>query len=94
MRRYFQVLQFFRPEAIAARYWRTYETVSPEAAWHTFLWNRVWANYCLRLGVFRQSPLADSYPDEIPRVEPLRPSAVPDTIGPFDPLLPASPPPL
>jgi hypothetical protein len=74
MRRYVQVLQFFRPEHIAARYWRTYETVSPEAAWHTFLWNRVWANYCLRAGVFRKSALADTYPSEIPREEPLRPT--------------------
>ena len=48
MKRYVQVLQFFRPEHVAARYWRTHETVSPEAAWHAFLWNRVWTNYCLR----------------------------------------------
>jgi radical SAM superfamily enzyme YgiQ (UPF0313 family) len=73
MRRYFQVLQFFRPEHVAARYWRTYETVSPEAAWHTFLWNRVWTNYCLKAGVFRNSPLADTYPAQLPREVPLRP---------------------
>jgi radical SAM superfamily enzyme YgiQ (UPF0313 family) len=73
MRRYVQVLQYFRPEHIAARYWRTYETVSPEAAWHAFLWNRVWTNYCLRSGVFRRAPLADMYPAEVPRAVPVRP---------------------
>jgi radical SAM superfamily enzyme YgiQ (UPF0313 family) len=73
MRKYVEVLQYFRPERIAARYWRTRETVSPEAAWHTFLWNRVWTNYCLRQGAFRQSPLVDSYPAEVPRAVP-RPS--------------------
>ncbi len=56
MRRYVQVLQFFRPEHVAARYWRTRETVSPEAAWHTFLWNRVWTNYCLQRGVVPARP--------------------------------------
>ena len=74
MRRYVQVLQFFRPEYVAARYWRTRETVSPEAAWHTFLWNRVWTNYCLHGGVFRHAPLAETYPAEMPRAVPLRPS--------------------
>lgn len=73
MRKYFQVLQFFRPEYVAARYWRTYQTVSPEAAWHTFLWNRVWSNYCLKAGVFRNAPLAETYPTEIPREAPLKP---------------------
>src|SRR5579864_4009528 len=73
MRRYVEVLQFFRPEHIAARYWRTLETVSPEAAWHTFLWNRVWSNYCLRSGVFRRSAFADLYPPQIPREIPIRP---------------------
>ena len=48
MRRYVQVLQFFRPERVAERYWRTRDTVSADAAWHAFLWNRVWTNYCLR----------------------------------------------
>jgi radical SAM superfamily enzyme YgiQ (UPF0313 family) len=76
MRRYVEVLQYFRPERIAARYWRTCDTVSPDAAWHAFLWNRVWTNYGLRLGVFRKSPLADTYPVEVPR-------AVPQPIGPF-----------
>ena len=73
MRRYVQVLQFFRPEHVAARYWRTAETVSPEAAWHTFLWNRVWTNYCLRMGAFRTAPMADDYPSEMPRAIPQRP---------------------
>ncbi|MGE0449623.1 MAG: radical SAM protein [Vicinamibacterales bacterium] len=73
MRRYVEVLQFFRPERIAERYWRTRETVSPEAAWHAFLWNRVWTNYCLRNGVFRKSSLADTYPAELPRAIPERP---------------------
>jgi len=79
MRRYVEVLQFFRPERIEARYWRTRETASPEAAWHAFLWNRVWSNYCLRTGVFRRSPLADTYPAEIRRDVPIRPSASLDT---------------
>lgn len=73
MKRYVEVLQYFRPEHIAARYWRTHDTVSPEAAWHAFLWNRVWTNYCLHGGVFRKSPLAATYPTEIPREAPLRP---------------------
>jgi radical SAM superfamily enzyme YgiQ (UPF0313 family) len=74
MRKYVEVLQYFRPEHIAARYWRTHDTVSPEAAWHAFLWNRVWTNYCLRGGVFRRSPLVDTYPAAIPREAPIRPS--------------------
>jgi radical SAM superfamily enzyme YgiQ (UPF0313 family) len=74
MRRYVEVLQFFRPEHVAARYWRTYETVSPEAAWHAFLWNRVWSNYCLRGGVFRRAPLAETYGAELAREVPLRPT--------------------
>ena len=74
MRKYVQVLQYFRPEHIAARYWRTHDRVSPEAAWHAFLWNRVWTNYCLRSGVFRRSALVDTYPPAIPREAPIRPS--------------------
>jgi radical SAM superfamily enzyme YgiQ (UPF0313 family) len=73
MRRYVDLLQFFRPEHIAARYWRTHETVSPEAAWHAFLWNRVWTNYCMKQGVFRKAPLAETYPLEVPRAIPERP---------------------
>jgi radical SAM superfamily enzyme YgiQ (UPF0313 family) len=72
MRRYLEVLQYFRPEQVAARYWRTHDTVSPEAAWHAFLWNRVWMNYCLRGGVFRKSPLANTYPAAVPREAPSR----------------------
>jgi radical SAM superfamily enzyme YgiQ (UPF0313 family) len=78
MRRYVEVLQYFRPERVVERYWRTHDTVSPEAAWHAFLWNRVWMNYCLRAGVFRKSPLAATYPASLPRVVPPRP-AVPVT---------------
>ena len=81
MRRYFQVLQFFRPEHVASLYWRTHDTVSADAAWHTFLWNRVWTNYCLQRGVFRNAPLASGYPPEISR-EPqarVRSTADPDT---------------
>jgi radical SAM superfamily enzyme YgiQ (UPF0313 family) len=70
MRRYVQLLQFFRPEHVTALYRRTYEKVSPEAAWHLYLWNRIWANQSLRLGVFHDSPLAHSYPNEIPREPP------------------------
>ena len=85
MRRYVQLLQFFRPERIAERYWRTHDTVSPEAAWHAFLWNRVWSNYCLRGGVYRHSPFASTYPAEVPLGVPtgqpatVRPSLPPDT---------------
>jgi radical SAM superfamily enzyme YgiQ (UPF0313 family) len=74
MRKYVEVLQFFRPERIAERYWRTRETVSEEAAWHAFLWNRVWTNYCLKNGAFRKSPLFESYPTELPRQIPERPT--------------------
>jgi radical SAM superfamily enzyme YgiQ (UPF0313 family) len=81
IKRYLQVLQFFRPEHVAARYWRTYESVSPEAAWHAFLWNRVWTNYCLRADIFRRAPLAGGYPSELPRDAPLRPSLDLDTIA-------------
>jgi radical SAM superfamily enzyme YgiQ (UPF0313 family) len=70
MRKYLEILQWFRPERVMARYWSTRDTVSPEAAWHAFLWNRVWSNYCLRAGVFRKSPLAAAYPAEIPRAVP------------------------
>jgi radical SAM superfamily enzyme YgiQ (UPF0313 family) len=71
MRRYFQVLQFFRPEHIAKVYWRTHDAVSPDAARHAFLWNRVWTNYCLQRGLYRDSPLAATYPIEVPRDVPV-----------------------
>jgi radical SAM superfamily enzyme YgiQ (UPF0313 family) len=74
MRKYVDVLQYFRPERVATRYWATREHVSPEAAWHAFLWNRVWTNYCLKNGAFRKSPLIDSYPAAIPRAVPERPT--------------------
>jgi radical SAM superfamily enzyme YgiQ (UPF0313 family) len=90
MKRYVQLLQFFRPERVAARYWRTHDTVSPEAAWHAFLWNRVWTNYCLRAGAFRSSPIASSYPAELTRETPVRPSPRPDTTAPFALDLPAA----
>ena len=73
MRRYVEVLQFFRPEHIAELYWRTHDRVSPDAAWHTFLWNRVWTNYCLQRGLFRGSPLAATYPGAVAREMPGRP---------------------
>jgi hypothetical protein len=76
MRKYVEVLQFFRPERIAERYWRTHDTVSPEAAWHAFLWNRVWTNYCLKNNAFRHAPLVDTYLPEVPRAIPLRPALV------------------
>lgn len=75
MRKYVEVLQFFRPERVAARYWRTHATVSPEAAWHAYLWNRVWTNYCLKIGAFRHAPLASTYPSAIPRAIPEQPLA-------------------
>src|SRR5438093_10188332 len=53
MRRYVQLLQFFRPEHIADLYWRTHDRVSPDAAWHTLLWNRVWTNHWLPRGLHR-----------------------------------------
>lgn len=76
MRKYVEVLQYFRPERVAERYWKTHETVSPDAAWHAFLWNRVWTNYCLKNGAFRKSPLFESYPESIPRTVPERPAAL------------------
>ena len=80
MRRYFQVLQFFRPEHIAARYWRTREIVSPEAAWHAFLWNRVWTNYCLRAArAFRHAPLAETYPVELTLARAVQPRGPSDS---------------
>jgi radical SAM superfamily enzyme YgiQ (UPF0313 family) len=69
MRKYIEVLQWFRPEHVIARYRKTHATVSAAAAWHTFLWNRVWSNYCLRAGVFRHSPLGPTY-QSIPRAVP------------------------
>jgi radical SAM superfamily enzyme YgiQ (UPF0313 family) len=69
MRKYIELLQWFRPEHVIARYRKTHATVSPAAAWHTFLWNRVWSNYCLRAGVFRRSPLGPTY-QIIPRAVP------------------------
>jgi hypothetical protein len=90
MRRYVQLLQYFRPERIVERYWRTHDTVSPEAAWHAFLWNRVWSNYGLRSGVFRQSPLASTYPADVRRAvpdRPVKPSLPLDTIATFQPSL-------
>lgn len=91
MRRYFQVLQFFRPENIAKVYWRTHDHVSADAAWHTFLWNRVWTNYCLSRGLYRDSPLAALYPDEVPRVVPIRPIVQYGTIPPYAPGRPLEP---
>ena len=79
MRRYFQVLQFFRPERIARLYWQTHDRVSPDAAWHAFLWNRVWSNYCLQRGLFRDSPFAEEYPSEVPRDIP-----IPLKVAPFE----------
>ncbi len=56
-------------------------TVSAEAAWHAFRWNRVWTNYCLRRGLFRDSPVAARYGPEVAREIPLRPSLALDTIA-------------
>jgi radical SAM superfamily enzyme YgiQ (UPF0313 family) len=83
MRRYIQLLQFFRPEHIAELYWRTHDRVSPDAAWHTLLWNRVWTNYCLQRGVFRESPSAATYADEIPRAIPPLPVSAASAAGPL-----------
>jgi radical SAM superfamily enzyme YgiQ (UPF0313 family) len=74
MRKYIEVLQWFRPDRVMARYWATRETVSAEAAWHTFLWNRVWSNYCLRAGVFRKSLPAARDGDGLPRAIPDAPA--------------------
>ena len=73
MRKYVELLQFFRPDRVAARYWKTHDTVSPEAAWHAFLWNRVWTNYCLKNGAFRRSPGFESCSAAIARAVPARP---------------------
>ena len=81
MKRYFEVLQFFRPEHLAELYWRTYHEVSPDAAWHVFRWNRVWSNYCLRANLFRRSPLAASYPTELPLEPPPEPARMIEPAG-------------
>jgi len=91
MRRYVQVLQFFRPENIAKVYWRTLDHVSADAAWHTFLWNRVWTNYCLTRGLYRDSPVAALYPAEVPRAVPVRPIVQYGTIPPYVPGRPLEP---
>jgi radical SAM superfamily enzyme YgiQ (UPF0313 family) len=70
MRRYFDLLQWFRPEHVAEVYWRTRDRVSPDAAWHSFLWNRVWTNYCLRANLFKKSPIAHAYPAAMQRAVP------------------------
>ncbi len=74
MRKYVEVLQYFRPERVAERYWKTHDDVSPDAAWHAFLWNRVWTNYCLKNGAFRKSPLFEAYPESMARAVPERPA--------------------
>lgn len=66
MRRYFEVLQFFRPERVRALFERTSREVSPDAALHAWRWNRAWTNHGLRLGLFRRSELASTYPAEVP----------------------------
>jgi hypothetical protein len=81
MKRYFEVLQFFRPEHLAELYWRTYREVSPDAAWHVFRWNRVWSNYCLRANLFRRSPLAASYPGQLPLEPPAEPEPMAEPAG-------------
>lgn len=75
MKRYFEVFQFFRPEHVARLYERTAATVSVDAAEHAYLWNRAWTNYGLRAGIFRRSPLAGSYPSELPIVPAMRDGA-------------------
>ncbi len=75
MKRYFEVFQFFRPEQVARLYERTAATVSVDAAEHAYLWNRAWTNYGLRAGIFRRSPLAGSYPSELPVVPAMRDGA-------------------
>jgi radical SAM superfamily enzyme YgiQ (UPF0313 family) len=66
MKRYFELFQFFRPERVRRLYERTFETVSPDAARHAYLWNRAWCNYGLRQRLFRRAPLAAAYPAELP----------------------------
>lgn len=66
MKRYFELFQFFRPERVLDRYRRTATSVSADAAFHAFHWNRAWTNYGLRHGLFRRSPLAASYPAALP----------------------------
>lgn len=65
MRRYFEVLQFFRPERVEALYRRTSVEVGPDAARHTWLWNRTWTNFSLRHGLFKRAPLAATYPPSL-----------------------------
>lgn len=74
MKRYFEVLQYFRPEHVAELYHRTRIQVNEDAAWHAFLWNRVWTNYGLARGIFRRSPAASTYPAAMPRTAPPAPA--------------------
>jgi hypothetical protein len=70
MRHYVDLLQFFHPDRVRDRYWRTHDTVSPDAARHAYLWNRGWTNYCVRSGWLRDWPRGGP---EIPRDPPERP---------------------
>lgn len=54
MRRYFEVLQFFRPENIARVEARTASEVSVDAAEHISHWNRAWTDYGLAHQLFRE----------------------------------------
>lgn len=72
MRHYVDLLQFFHPDRVRDRHWRTHDTVSADAAWHAYLWNRGWTNYCIRTGWLRDWPRSGS---ELPREPPARPPA-------------------
>jgi radical SAM superfamily enzyme YgiQ (UPF0313 family) len=61
MKRYFQVLQYFRPEHVRALHRRTTDRVSAEAAEHAWRWNRVWTNYAIGARILRDAaPLPPS----------------------------------
>lgn len=70
MMRYFDLLQWFRPDRITERFARTHRTVSADAAWHAYQWNRTWSNYASERGIFRRT--GNSYnrlPFDPPRLE-------------------------
>jgi radical SAM superfamily enzyme YgiQ (UPF0313 family) len=54
MRRWFEVLQFFRPEHVEGVRARTARELGDEAARHAWLWNRTWTTFGERHGRFRR----------------------------------------
>jgi hypothetical protein len=56
--------------SVAERYWKTHDTVSPDAAWHAFRGTACGRTTAPKNGAFRKSELFESYPESIPRAIP------------------------